>query len=201
MAQSQPSSARDQVRDVVPSLIDLSEKVSVRRCLGAPELSKRDRSLIVCATLIALGREKQLVGHLERALDNGVTKRRDRRNHHPPGLLCRLAGGDDCGAGRQGRVRKVAADSVGKYAREGEMKIGFIGLGMMGSGMAANLQKAGHELVVHDLRRAAAEPYLAAGAIWADTPRAVAEASEVVFTSLPGPPEVEAVALGENGLL
>jgi 3-hydroxyisobutyrate dehydrogenase-like beta-hydroxyacid dehydrogenase len=81
------------------------------------------------------------------------------------------------------------------------MKIGFIGLGMMGSGMAANLQKAGHELVVHDLRRAAAEPYLAAGAVWADTPRATAEASEIVFTSLPGPPEVEAVALSENGIL
>src|SRR6266700_1649423 len=81
------------------------------------------------------------------------------------------------------------------------MKIGFIGLGMMGSGMAANLQKAGHDLVVHDLRRAAAEPYLAKGAVWADSPRAVAEAAEVVFTSLPGPPEVEAVALGENGLL
>src|SRR5271169_5404775 len=81
------------------------------------------------------------------------------------------------------------------------MKIGFIGLGMMGSGMAANLQKAGHELVVHDLRRAAAEPYLAVGAVWADTPRAVAEAAEIVFTSLPGPPEVEAVALGENGIL
>jgi 3-hydroxyisobutyrate dehydrogenase-like beta-hydroxyacid dehydrogenase len=81
------------------------------------------------------------------------------------------------------------------------MKIGFIGLGMMGSGMAANLQKAGHDLVVHDLRRAAAEPHLANGAVWADTPRAVAEAAEIVFTSLPGPPEVEAVALGENGLL
>src|ERR1700747_1177567 len=81
------------------------------------------------------------------------------------------------------------------------MKIGFIGLGMMGSGMAANLQKAGHDLVVHDLRRASAEPYLSAGAVWADSPRAVGEASEVVFTSLPGPPEVEAVALGDNGLL
>ena len=81
------------------------------------------------------------------------------------------------------------------------MKIGFIGLGMMGSGMAANLQKAGHDLVVHDLRRAAAEPYVAKGAQWADTPRAVAEAAEVVFTSLPGPPEVEEVALGDNGLL
>ncbi len=57
------------------------------------------------------------------------------------------------------------------------MKIGFIGLGTMGSGMAANLQKAGHELVVHDVRRAAAEPYLAAGAQWADNPRAVGEAA------------------------
>jgi 3-hydroxyisobutyrate dehydrogenase-like beta-hydroxyacid dehydrogenase len=80
------------------------------------------------------------------------------------------------------------------------MKIGFIGLGTMGSGMAANLQKAGHELVVHDIRRAA-ERYLAAGAVWADTPRALAEQCEVVFTSLPGPPEVEEVALGANGLL
>jgi 3-hydroxyisobutyrate dehydrogenase len=67
--------------------------------------------------------------------------------------------------------------------------------------MAANLQRAGHDLVVHDLSRAAAEPCLAKGAAWVDTPRAVAEAAELVFTSLPGPPEVEAVALGDNGLL
>ena len=45
------------------------------------------------------------------------------------------------------------------------MKVGFIGLGMMGKGMAANLQKAGHRLVVYDIRRAAAEPYLAKGAV------------------------------------
>ena len=81
------------------------------------------------------------------------------------------------------------------------MQVGFIGLGIMGASMAANLQKAGHRLVVHDLRRASAEPHLAAGAVWAETPRAVAEAAEVVFTSLPGPPEVEAVALGADGLL
>jgi 3-hydroxyisobutyrate dehydrogenase-like beta-hydroxyacid dehydrogenase len=81
------------------------------------------------------------------------------------------------------------------------MKVGFIGLGTMGNGMASNLQKAGYELVVHDIRRAAAEKYLAAGAVWADTPKALAEQCEVIFTSLPGPPEVEAVALGENGLL
>src|SRR5262245_2073263 len=81
------------------------------------------------------------------------------------------------------------------------MRIGFIGLGTMGASMASNLQKAGHALVVHDVRRPAAAPHLAAGASWADTPRAVAEAAEVVFTSLPGPQEVEAVALGSDGLL
>jgi 3-hydroxyisobutyrate dehydrogenase-like beta-hydroxyacid dehydrogenase len=81
------------------------------------------------------------------------------------------------------------------------MQVGFIGLGTMGAHMARNLQKAGTKLVVHDARRAAAEPHLAAGAVWADTPRQVAEAAEVVFTSLPGPPEVEAVALGADGLL
>ncbi len=81
------------------------------------------------------------------------------------------------------------------------MKVGFIGLGMMGKGMAANLQKAGHQLVVHDLRRAAAEPYLANGAIWADSPKALAEQVEAVFTSLPVPADVEAVALGPNGLI
>jgi len=81
------------------------------------------------------------------------------------------------------------------------MRIGFIGLGMMGASMAANLQKAGHTLVVSDIKRDAAATHLANGAEWADTPRAVAAGSEIVFTSLPGPPEMEAVALGENGLL
>jgi 3-hydroxyisobutyrate dehydrogenase len=81
------------------------------------------------------------------------------------------------------------------------MKVGFIGLGTMGASMAANLQKAGHQLVVHDIRRAAAERHLAAGATWADSPKALAEQVEIVFTSLPGPPEVEAVALGPNGLI
>src|SRR5919199_640858 len=81
------------------------------------------------------------------------------------------------------------------------MKVGFIGLGTMGAGMASNLQRAGYELVVNDLREEAASPHLAAGAAWADTPRQVAEAAEVVLTSLPGPPEVRQVALGRDGLL
>ncbi|HJQ57468.1 MAG TPA: NAD(P)-dependent oxidoreductase [Vineibacter sp.] len=81
------------------------------------------------------------------------------------------------------------------------MRIGFIGLGTMGTHMARHLQEAGHTLVVHDARRAAAEPHVAAGAQWADTPRAVAAACEIMFTSLPGPPEVETVALGKDGLI
>lgn len=81
------------------------------------------------------------------------------------------------------------------------MKVGFIGLGTMGGSMAFNCLQGGFELVVHDLRREAATPLLEAGAVWADSPREVAAASEVVFTSLPGPVEVEAVGLGEDGIL
>jgi 4-carboxymuconolactone decarboxylase len=72
MARPQPNAARDQVRNVVPDLIDLTERVLFGEVWERPQLSKRDRSLITCATLIALGREKQLVGHLQRALDNGL---------------------------------------------------------------------------------------------------------------------------------
>lgn len=81
------------------------------------------------------------------------------------------------------------------------MRIGFIGLGNMGGSMALNLMKAGHQLVVFDLRRELAKAHLAAGATWADGPKEVARAGELILTSLPGPTEVEAVALGPNGIL
>ena len=81
------------------------------------------------------------------------------------------------------------------------MRVGFIGLGTMGSSMAHNAIRGGHELVVHDINPPAATPHLEAGATWAATPREVAESCEMVLTSLPGPTEVEAVALGEDGLL
>lgn len=81
------------------------------------------------------------------------------------------------------------------------MRIGFIGLGMMGHHMVANLQKAGHDLVVFDLRREAGEEALSRGARWAETPADAARQSEIVMTSLPGPKEVEHVALGDNGIL
>ena len=79
--------------------------------------------------------------------------------------------------------------------------VGFIGLGTMGGRMAANLQKAGFRLVVHDLHRQSASHHLNAGAVWAETPRTLAEQCDVLFTSLPEPADVEAVAAGEDGLL
>ena len=81
------------------------------------------------------------------------------------------------------------------------MRIGFIGLGNMGGSMALNLMKAGHQLTVHDIRRQVAEPHLQGGAKWADSASAAAKDAEVVFTSLPAPRDVEAVVLGEAGLI
>ena len=81
------------------------------------------------------------------------------------------------------------------------MKVGFIGLGTMGASMAYNCLQGGNEMVVHDIRRESATQHLEAGAVWADSPREVAESTEIVFTSLPGPTEVEAVGLGEDGIL
>ena len=81
-----------------------------------------------------------------------------------------------------------------------ETIVGFVGLGMMGSRMATNLQKAGYKLVVHDLHRQAAGHHLQAGATWAESPKSLASQCDVIFTSLPEPPDVEAVAIGPDGL-
>jgi len=82
-----------------------------------------------------------------------------------------------------------------------DLVVGFIGLGTMGGRIAANIQKAGYEVVVHDLHRQQAGHHLQAGAAWAETPRALAERSDVIFTSLPEPADVERVALGASGLI
>lgn len=74
MPPTPPSPAREQVRPVAPKLIDLAEKIVYGDVWERPGLSKRDRSLITVAALAALGREKQLVGHLGRALDNGLSQ-------------------------------------------------------------------------------------------------------------------------------
>jgi 2-hydroxy-3-oxopropionate reductase len=82
-----------------------------------------------------------------------------------------------------------------------EKAVGFVGLGIMGAFMAGNLLEAGHELVVHNRTRTKAERLAQRGARVADSPREVAEGSEVVITMLPGPPQVEEVVAGDGGLL
>src|SRR2546421_1202946 len=81
------------------------------------------------------------------------------------------------------------------------MKIGFIGLGIMGSRMAANLQKQGHALVVFNRTRAKAEPLLGACGKFADSPAKLAEQVDVLFTMLAHPDAVEQAALGAEGFL
>jgi 3-hydroxyisobutyrate dehydrogenase len=74
------------------------------------------------------------------------------------------------------------------------MKVGFIGIGTMGGHMALNVRAKGYDVIVHDLREAAAGPHLKAGCTWANSARQIAEAADVVFTSLPGPKDVQLVA-------
>jgi 2-hydroxy-3-oxopropionate reductase len=78
-------------------------------------------------------------------------------------------------------------------------KVGFVGLGIMGAAMAGNLLEAKHELVVHT--RTKAEQLISYGALVADSPREVAQVSDIIITMLPGPPEVDEVIAGEGGLL
>ena len=81
------------------------------------------------------------------------------------------------------------------------MKIGFIGLGIMGKPMAKNLIKAGHQLVVSAHNAAAAQELTAAGASAAETPRDIASGVDLVITMLPNSPDVAAVALGPDGII
>lgn len=80
-------------------------------------------------------------------------------------------------------------------------KLGFIGLGLMGSRMAANLMAAGNDLYVYNRSKAKAEPLVAAGATWCDTPAQLAGQVAVLFTMLAHPDAVSATALGDNGFL
>ena len=81
------------------------------------------------------------------------------------------------------------------------LKIGYIGLGLMGKSIARNILKAGYPLVVHNRSRAAVDELVAEGATAAFSPAEVAAQVDVVFTNLPDSPDVELVALGEQGIL
>ncbi len=81
------------------------------------------------------------------------------------------------------------------------MRVGFVGVGRLGRYLAASVLRAGYLLTVHDRDRDAAAGLLAAGARWADSPRATAEASDAAITCLPSPAAVAAVLEGRDGLL
>ncbi|NLK41239.1 MAG: NAD(P)-dependent oxidoreductase [Planctomycetes bacterium] len=79
--------------------------------------------------------------------------------------------------------------------------IAFIGTGIMGAPMACNLLKAGFAVTVHTRTKFRAQPVLDAGAGWADTPAQAVAQADVVITCLPDTPDVQAVLLGENGVI
>ena len=81
------------------------------------------------------------------------------------------------------------------------LKVGYIGLGLMGKSVARNILKAGFPLVVHNRSRAAVDELVSEGALAAHSPKEVASQVDVVFTNLPDTPDVEKVVLGENGII
>ena len=83
----------------------------------------------------------------------------------------------------------------------GSTRIGWIGTGVMGSSMCQHLRSAGYDATIYSRTRSKAEPLLSGGASWADSPKAVAENSDVIFTIVGYPTDVEQVILGEYGVL
>ena len=81
------------------------------------------------------------------------------------------------------------------------LKVGYIGLGLMGKSIARNILKAGFTVIVHNRSQAAVDELVAEGATRANSPKEVAQQVDVVFTNLPDTPDVEKVVLGENGII
>ena len=129
------SASRNEVRTVAPRLIELTETLVYPDIWERPGLSKRDRSLITVAALMAMYRPDQLKGHTERALANGVTKEEIGELITHLAFYAGWPSAMSAGQGRQAGLRG-----------EKGMKVGFIGLGTMGASMASNLQAGGHEL-------------------------------------------------------
>src|ERR1044071_4716191 len=81
------------------------------------------------------------------------------------------------------------------------MKVGFVGTGHLGNGMVRHLISAGYEMVVNDGRQEATANLIEIGATWGENPASVSTQTEILFTSLPGPAEVDEASLGEGGIL
>ena len=81
------------------------------------------------------------------------------------------------------------------------LRVGYIGLGLMGKSIARNILKAGFPVVVHNRSRAAVDELVSEGAVAANSPKEVAAQVDIIFTNLPDSPDVEKVVLGENGII
>jgi 3-hydroxyisobutyrate dehydrogenase len=90
---------------------------------------------------------------------------------------------------------------MGEFVSSRAASVGYVGLGNLGVHLAGSLLRAGHALTVSDLRREAANDLVAAGAVWADSAKQVAQRSDVVFTCLPSPSAVSAAVSGADGVL
>ncbi len=82
-----------------------------------------------------------------------------------------------------------------------KMKLGWIGTGVMGNSMCGHLLDAGHHVSVYNRTRSKADNLIARGAVWCESPRELAQNSEIVFSIVGFPPDVESVLLGDNGAL
>ena len=197
MAKAPPSAKRDRIKAFTPALVDYTNDVIYGDLWERKALSKRDRSLITVAALVATYRPEQLVSHLARAIDNGVTQEEITE------VITHMAfyAGWPAAMSAAQVAYTVLVEGNEEMTMANDVVVGFIGLGTMGGKMATNILKAGYKVVVHDLQRQSAGHHLQAGAEWANTPRALAEKSDVIFTSLPEPADVERVALGADGLI
>ena len=176
------------VNRVVPSAaLEAETDALARRLASGPTLAHgRAKRLIRAALDVTL--KEQL--EAERATFKESTRTAD----YLEGVAAFVEKRRRASAVAEGPFRSLAIERT-------SMKVGFIGTGTMGAGMALNLRKAGHDLVVHDVRKESAQPHIAAGATWAETVADVGRAADVVFTSLPGPREMQEVGTGEGGLL
>jgi 3-hydroxyisobutyrate dehydrogenase len=107
-------------------------------------------------------------------------------------------------AGQVGAILCIEASRLARNGRDWHQLFelcGLVGYWKLDEASGTLTIKAGHNLIVNDVRREAAAPHLSLGAKWAASPRDVARESELILTSLPGPKEVEAVALGADGII
>src|ERR1700687_3818918 len=109
---------------------------------------------------------------------------------------------DSRSADAKGRGLNVRmTDHGSRFSKGMQMKLGFIGLGVMGRPMALNLLKNGHRLSIYARRPESAAALIAAGAQRLDSPAAVAAHADVIFTMVTASSDLEKVALGENGVV